>query len=132
MASVGAATATELISVLIADDDDEVRAALTELVARHDRLRLSAAVADGDAARVAADREHPHVAVLDVRMPAGGPELVRDILASSPSTVIIAYTAHGDPITERQMRAAGVTAFLTKGDRRTDLVGAILDAAGPR
>jgi DNA-binding NarL/FixJ family response regulator len=62
-------------------------------------------------------------------MPGGGPELVHAVKSASPTTAVIAYTAHDDPITERQMRAAGVSSFLVKGDPQVDLAQAIADAA---
>jgi DNA-binding NarL/FixJ family response regulator len=41
----------------------------------------------------------------------------------------VIYTAHGDPLTERELRAAGASAFVVKGDDSTDLVTAVKSAA---
>ena len=40
-----------LTTVLIADDDDRIRSALSELIDRHEALELVGAVADGSAAQ---------------------------------------------------------------------------------
>jgi DNA-binding NarL/FixJ family response regulator len=127
-----AAAAIGLITVLIADDDSQVRSALSHLVARSTSLHLVEAVADGRAAGAAAGRHRPMVAVVDVRMPWGGVEAIEAIRASSPDTAIVVYTAYGDPVTEREMRLAGACQFLVKGDRRSGVVDVITAAAADR
>src|SRR5207253_9517347 len=60
------------LRVLIADDQEVVRRALSELVASVDDLELVGAVEDADPAVALAECEQPDVAVLDVKMPGGG------------------------------------------------------------
>ena len=117
------------ITVLVADDDPQVRSALGELIGRRNNLSLVAAVADGTAAGEVAGQLRPVVAVVDVRMPAGGVEAVRLIRERSPHTAIVVYTAFADPVLERQVLAAGASSFALKGDRRADIVGTIEAAA---
>jgi len=69
------------------------------------------------------------VAVVDVRMPGGGVEAIQAIRQVSPQTAIVVYTAYADPVTEREMRAAGAFALVAKGDRRAGIVQAIWAAA---
>ena len=123
--NVHATPAASLITVLVADDDPQVRSALGDLIARRENLSLVAAVADGTAAGDEAERLQPVVAVVDVRMPAGGVEAVRLIRERSPRTAIVVYTAFADAVLERQVLAAGASSFALKGDRRADIVGTI-------
>ena len=109
----------------MADDDPQVRSALGDLIARRKNLTLVAAVADGTSAGDLAGELHPVVAVVDVRMPAGGVEAVQRIHERSPNTAIVVYTAFADPVLERQVLAAGASSFALKGDRRADIVGTI-------
>ena len=60
------------IRVLVADDEPAVRAALAELIETEDTLELVGTAKDAQEAIELAIRERPDVALLDVKMPAGG------------------------------------------------------------
>ena len=117
------------VTVIIADDDERIRAALGDLIERHEGLDLAGAVADGESAVELAAELHPSVAVIDVRMPGGGLAAVAGIRTASPDTAIVVYTAFDDPRMERDARAAGAVDYLRKGDRTADIISAILAAA---
>lgn len=116
-------------TVLVADDDPNVRTALGDLIGRRPGLRLVAAVEDGEAAGRAAAVHQPDVAVVDVRMPSGGIDAIREVRATSPETAVVVYTAFADPLLERQLLDAGATTFAVKGDRKTDIIRTIEAAA---
>ena len=116
-------------TVLVADDDPQVRAALGDLISRRPGLRLVAAVEDGEAAGRAAAEHRPDVAGVDVRMPKGGIEAIREVRTTSPDTAVVVYTAFADPVLERQLLDAGATTFAVKGDRATDIILTIEAAA---
>lgn len=122
---------TEPITVLLADDDSDLRTALADLVDGCDGFRVVGSVADGVAAGAVAANVRPRVAVVDVRMPTGGAEAIRRIRDSSPTTAIVVFTALDDPLTDRRMRAAGADVVVVKGDHRTDILAAI-ETAGTR
>ena len=95
--------------VLLAEDDDDVRA-LAELVLQRDGFEVIA-VADGDAALAAAEARPPDVAVLDVSMPLmDGLETarrLRDRDATSGVRILLLTARVTDADRERG-RAAGV------------------------
>ena len=116
------------LRVLIADDNDLVRNALRELIDSEDQFTV-VALADGVDTAVAAMRDtQPDVAVVDVRMPGGGPAAVREILAVAPSTLVIACSAYDDAFSRDEMTAAGVVAYLVKG--RDDVISGLRRACG--
>ena len=117
------------IRVLIAEDDDAVRGALSAIVGGESTLELAAAVADGDAAIEAAARERPNVAVLDVRMPRGGAAAARGIKRVSPGTSVLALSAHEDRATVLEMLEAGVSGYLVKGSSVEVIIDSIERAA---
>ena len=116
-------------TVLIADDDLQLRTALGDLIQRRAGLRLVAAVEDGRAAGVAAAQHRPDVAVVDVRMPVGGIDAIRAVRSTSPGTAVVVFSAFADPVLEQQLLAAGATTFAVKGDRNTDIIRTIEAAA---
>jgi EAL domain-containing protein (putative c-di-GMP-specific phosphodiesterase class I)/ActR/RegA family two-component response regulator len=102
--------------VLIADDDASIRDALRELLESEGGIEVVAVTEDADTAIEAATREHPDVAILDVKMPGGGgPQAARGILARSPGTRIVALSAYGDRASILEMLRAGASAYLVKG-----------------
>jgi DNA-binding NarL/FixJ family response regulator len=116
------------LRVLIADDNDLVRGALRELIDSDDRFRVVALAGDADAAVATARDARPDVAVVDVRMPGGGPAAVRGIREVAPATRVVACTAYDDAASREEMRAAGVVAYLVKG--RDDVVAGLVQAGG--
>ena len=115
------ATVRGEITVVIADDDLRVGSALAGLLGQESDFRVVGEATDGDAA-VAAVREHRAALVLtDVRMPGGGPDLVRRLVALPHRPVVVALSAQADPATWTRVLAAGGSAYLLKGTVAGDL-----------
>lgn len=116
----------DVFSVIVADDDDNVRSALASLLDEHDGLNLVGLSDSGSgAANLCAD-VHPELAVVDVMMPTGGCEAVTAIHQVSPDTVVVAYTARGDRRTRQQLMACGMSQVFVKGGG-DDLCTALYD-----
>jgi EAL domain-containing protein (putative c-di-GMP-specific phosphodiesterase class I)/CheY-like chemotaxis protein len=113
------------IRVGIADDDQEVRAALMDLVDLDTDLELVGAAADADGAVVVAREHTPDVFLVDVRMPGGGPRAAREIRLVSPQTRVVAFSAHEDRSTVLEMLRSGAVAYVTKGAGVGDILSAI-------
>ena len=113
------------LRVLVAEDDPTVRDALEALFRSERSLELAASVGDATSAVEAAMREHPDVALVDVRMPGGGASAARGIRSCSPDTRVLAFTAHDDRETVLQMLEAGAIGYLLKGDSIDEIVEAI-------
>ena len=109
------------ITVVIADDDLRIRSAVAGLLGQESDFRVMAEVADGDDA-VTAAREHRAALVLtDVRMPGGGPDLVRRLVRLPHRPVVAGLSAQADPATWTRVLAAGGSAYLLKGTLAGDL-----------
>ena len=120
----------DAITVLIADDQAELRAALVDLVSADDRLELIGQARDADEAISLVTRHRPDVALVDVRMPSGGGlRAARAIRIVSPRTQVIALSAYEDRRTVLQMLGAGAVGYLVKGTDPSEIVRSILRAA---
>jgi EAL domain-containing protein (putative c-di-GMP-specific phosphodiesterase class I)/CheY-like chemotaxis protein len=117
------------IRVLVAEDDIAVREALIALIAAERTLELAAAVDDATQAVEAATREQPDVALVDVRMPGGGPTAARGIKRGSPETHVVAFSAAEDRATVLEMLEAGVVGYLVKGSSVKSIIDFIHQAA---
>lgn len=117
------------LRILVVDDDPHVRAALVELVRSDNGLELSGVAADADVAVALCAGTSVDAAIVDVKMPGGGPSCVRGIRAVSPKTAVVALSAYDDDAARRTMRDAGAAAYLVKGGSIADLLNIVRSAA---
>jgi DNA-binding NarL/FixJ family response regulator len=102
-----------MLSLLIADDDELVREALsTRLAAGFDVVGLAR---DAEEAVALARRLDPDVALLDVQMPAGGGlRATTEIARECPRTAIVILSADEEHDAVVGLLAAGATSYLRK------------------
>jgi DNA-binding NarL/FixJ family response regulator len=107
-------------SVLIADDDAVVRAALSLQLQGAFTVVGSACDADEAIEHVTALR--PDLAIIDVEMPGGGGlRATREIRALAPEVAIVALSADESDASVRAMIQAGAMAYVRKGMDRDEL-----------
>jgi EAL domain-containing protein (putative c-di-GMP-specific phosphodiesterase class I)/ActR/RegA family two-component response regulator len=105
-----------MVTVLIAEDDTQLRGVLAALIDAEPMLQLVAAARDADEAIELARETRPDVAIVDVRMPGGGGvKVARELRRSTPDTKVLALTAAADRNTVLEMLEAGVVGYLVKG-----------------
>ena len=103
------------IRLLLADDENLIRAALAQLLALEDDLVVVAQAASGDEAVAAARAHEVDVAVLDLQMPGlDGVAVAQELLALRPGCGVVIVTSHGRPGHLKRALAAGVRGFLPK------------------
>jgi DNA-binding NarL/FixJ family response regulator len=112
--------------VLIADDEDDVRDLLAEMIRREPELELVAAATDASEAIEAAERERPDVAIIDAHMPeGGGVRALREIAERAPETATIVLSAFDSQSKVVEHLDAGAIAYLVKPVSRKDLVATL-------
>lgn len=105
-----------MIRVLLADDEDLIRAALAALLGLETDLKVVTEARDGRAAVAAALAHRPDVAVVDLQMPAlDGLEVAAELARVLPACKVVILTGHGRPPHLQRALAAGAKAFLPKG-----------------
>ena len=109
------------ITVVVADDDPRVGLALAGLLEQEPDFRVVGQAADGDAAVTAAHEHRAALVLTDVRMPGGGDELVRRLVALPHRPVVAGFSAQADSATWTRVLAAGGSAYLLKGTVAGDL-----------
>jgi DNA-binding NarL/FixJ family response regulator len=114
------------VRVLIADDDDLMRAGLRAVFSSDETIDVVGEADDGRVAITRARELRPDVVLMDVRMPdLDGIAATRDVLAVSPELkVIILTTFEQDDYIFGALRA-GASGFLLKRTRPEDLIAAI-------
>jgi DNA-binding NarL/FixJ family response regulator len=116
---------------MIADDDEDTRILLTEMLGEDISLILVGTAGDANSAIELAEETEPDVAVLDWMMPeGGGPKAATEITARWPQTRIIGISGDSGEKASTQMEFTGAIAFLEKGFEGETLIEAIRDAAG--
>jgi len=101
------------ITVVVADDDETIRAVLSEVMGSDDRFTVVGQAADGVELLDVVERTDPDVVLLDVRMPSGGVTAAR-ALQDLP-VVVVAVSAETSPDTVAALLRAGVRGYFAKG-----------------
>jgi DNA-binding NarL/FixJ family response regulator len=112
--------------VLIADDDDLMRAGLVELLAWDPEIEIVGEASTGREAVERARRLAPDVVLMDVRMPdLDGIAATRELASAAPGTrVLILTTFEQDDYIFGGLRA-GASGFLLKRTRPEELLAAV-------
>jgi DNA-binding NarL/FixJ family response regulator len=122
------------IRILLVDDHDIVREAISMLIASAQGLQLVGSAATGEEAVLAAQRLRPDVIVMDLGLPGlSGMDATRNIIADLPNTRVIAFSGHRTREYVQQAFAAGARGYVLKESAGMDLLSAVSAvAAGHR
>jgi DNA-binding NarL/FixJ family response regulator len=112
--------------VLIADDDDLMRAGLAELLSGDPSIEIVGEASTGREAVERSRRLGPHVVLMDIRMPdLDGIAATRELTRAVPDTkVLILTTFEQDDYVFGALRA-GASGFLVKRTRPEELIAAV-------
>lgn len=102
------------IRVAIADDDATMRETLAATLRTDDRYDVVAVAESGTALLELIATLRPHVVLVDLRMPGGGPELLA-ALQHGPPVVALVVSAESAPSAVVSVLRAGARGYLAKG-----------------
>ncbi len=115
-----------MIRVLLADDEELIRAALVGLLDREPDIEVVATAADGRQAIDRALANRPDVAVVDLQMPGvDGIGVITELGRLLPSCAGVILTGHGRPHVLRTALSSGARGFLAKGAPGTALADVV-------
>jgi DNA-binding NarL/FixJ family response regulator len=117
------------IRVLLADDQDLVRAGFRMILAAQGDVEVVGEARDGEEAVTLARRERPDVVLMDVQMPRlDGLGATRRIVSDATARVVMVTTFDRDDYLFESLRA-GASGFLLKNSSPEDLVAAVRTVA---
>jgi DNA-binding NarL/FixJ family response regulator len=118
------------IRVLVVDDQSMVRAGFRMLLTGEDDIEVVAEAGNGRDAVTEAERLHPDVVLMDIRMPElDGLEATRRILDSQPSARVLVLTTFDLDEYIYEALKAGASGFELKDDPPEQLLAAIRTVA---
>ncbi|WP_275432044.1 response regulator transcription factor [Streptomyces sp. ICC1] len=122
--------ADSVVRVLLADDEQMIRAGVRMILKHADGIDVVAEAADGAQAVELAARHHPDVVLLDIRMPVlDGLAAIGPLTALDPAPQVVVLTTFGDEENVLRALAAGATGFLLKDEGPDELISAVRSAA---
>jgi DNA-binding NarL/FixJ family response regulator len=113
-------------TVLIVDDNAQLRALMREIVAEASDLQVVGEAADGAEAMQLVQALRPAIVLLDLIMPqVNGLEVLRWIKVEHPETKVIIVTVHDEDAYRQAAETSGTDAFLLKKTLGTVLLPTI-------
>lgn len=120
-----------LLTILVVEDDELIRAAFCLLVQHSGGVALAGSAGSGREALQQAQALRPDLILMDLRMPdLDGIEATRRIKRVMPQVRVIALTAQEDPLLITRALEAGMDGFLLKKASPQELQLAITTVAG--
>lgn len=117
---------SEVIRMLIADDQALVRGALSALLGLEPDIEVVAEVSRGDDVVAAAEATHPDVALLDIEMPGiDGIAAAAELRRAVPACRVIIVTTFGRPGYLKRAMQAGASGFIVKDTPAAQLADAV-------
>ncbi|MBI2244432.1 MAG: response regulator transcription factor [Nocardioides sp.] len=114
------------IRVLVVDDQSMVRAGLRMLLADEPDIEVVAEAGNGREAIARAERFHPDVVLMDIRMPElDGLEATRRILAAGDTARVLVLTTFNLDEYVYEALGAGASGFVLKDDPPEQLIAAV-------
>lgn len=115
-----------MINVLLVDDHDLVRTGIKLMLEEVAGIKVVGEANTGEDAINLVRELHPHVVLLDVKMPGiGGLETTRKLLRIDPDVKILIVTIYDDDIFPSRLLQAGASGYVTKGVGMNEMVQAI-------
>jgi two-component system invasion response regulator UvrY len=115
-----------MITVLLVDDHEIVRAGVRRLLADVSGVKVIADVASGEEAVKFVREKRPNVVLMDVRMPGiGGLEATRKLLRIDPDIKVIVLTSYNEEPFPSKLVNAGALGYMTKETSVEEMVLAI-------
>ena len=118
------------IRVVLADDQDLIRAGFTMILSVEDDIEVVAEASDGKSAIETVTRHEPDVVLMDVQMPGmDGIEATREITSRTRDPKVVILTTFDSDEYLFESLQAGASGFLLKNSDPDDLVSAIRSVA---
>jgi DNA-binding NarL/FixJ family response regulator len=114
------------ITCLIVDDHEVVRDGIRISLANAPHIRIVGEASDGEAAVALAERRHPNVVIMDVRMPGmDGLEATKLVTEKAPGSNVLIFTAYSERSLLGRGLESGAKGYILKEAPRETLVRAI-------
>ncbi len=119
-----------MITVLLVDDHQLVRAGLKALLDTADDLEVVGQAADGEQALTLARALRPDVVLMDLSMPVlDGVEATRQLLTEQPDARVVVLTSFSETERVTEALSAGAIGYQLKDSDPQDLMAAVRSAA---
>ncbi|HEX2538336.1 MAG TPA: response regulator transcription factor [Pseudolabrys sp.] len=116
----------QIIRIVIAEDNDDLRALLPPLLNDTPDLRCLGTTAQIGEVASLIEKHHADVAILDIQLRDGSAlKHLPDLSKQYPDTRFLIHSGHSNPDFIRAVQAAGANAYIRKSGDIDDLIAAI-------
>ena len=120
--------ATDVVSVLVVDDQAPFRLAARAVLRRTEGFELVGEAADGDEAVAQVRELRPALVLMDINMPrVNGIDATRQIMAEAPETTVFLCSTYQRSDLPPEAEASGFAAYVNKEELGPDLLRQLWD-----
>lgn len=113
-------------TILLVDDNAEMRDTLKFLISRHVHLKVIGEAGSGQEALKFIASNTPDVILMDINMsPVNGFEATRKIIKNHPLVKIIGLSVNKEPSYAKNMISLGAKGYITKSSSSSEIIEAI-------
>lgn len=124
---------TDLVTVLVVDDQEPFRAAARLVVRATGGFAVAGEVATGEEAVVLAEQLRPGLVLMDINLPGiSGIEATRRLLSRHPETVVLLLSTYSADELPDDAATCGARAYVHKSKLTPDVLKAVVDGGQPR
>ncbi len=122
----------EKITIVLADDHEVVRKGIRAALTSEKDIDVIAEASDGLELPKIVDELRPQIVVMDLVMPHGGTNLVKEFSTNYPDTKVIVFSFYDDQVYVAGSLENGAKAYVLKESSIEELVRAIREVAAGR
>ncbi len=120
----------KIIRILLVDDHPVVRKGILGLLEQAEDIKIVGEAETGEEALALVEQLHPDLLLLDMELPdMQGTEVARQLQQNHPHVLILALSAHDDPVYIRGLLETGAAGYLMKEEAPDTILEAVRGVA---
>jgi two-component system, NarL family, invasion response regulator UvrY len=132
MATLSSRASTDVVTVLVVDDQEPFRAAARLVVRATGGFAVAGEAVSGEEAVALTAQLRPRLVLMDINLPGiSGIEATRDLLSRHPETIVLLLSTYSSDELPDDAATCGARAYVHKSELAPDVLKAVVEGSQP-